>query len=457
MNVNIAKYIQEQTMSRPIAIFNWRWDWRDFLFKSSIISAGLMLMFLLVLFKSKTAIDFSLEPHLFFYAIFVTGFILSRIIAAMLYKSSFSSLVDSIKKNNDDLGIKYEPTVSFVIPCKNEEQDIADTINKCYEIDYPSDKFEVIVINDGSTDKTLDVLKKYKKKYPNLRVFNWDVNQGKRWGMTIGFMASRSEIVVQLDSDSYIDPETFQELIDPFQNPDISAVCADGQPKNANTNVLTKMQAAYYFMSFNILKAAESTYETVFCCSGCCSAYRKKAVTPILHKWVEERFLGLPVTWGDDRSLTSWIIKGGGKTIFANKARAYTIVPEQVKKLLVQQLRWKKSWIVNFFLTVKFIVIKQPFVSFFYYLPLFVISILTPIMTFRALIYLPLFRGILPVFHITGIILLTGIIALYYRYLDKENKYWAYLFLWSFFNLFILSFMMVWAAIRIQDRGWGTR
>jgi uncharacterized BrkB/YihY/UPF0761 family membrane protein len=78
-------------------------------------------------------------------------------------------------------------------------------------------------------------------------------------------------------------------------------------------------------------------------------------------------------------------------------------------------------------------------------------------MTFRALIYAPLTRGILPLYHIAGILIVTAIMVIYYRYLDKKNKYWPYLFLWSLFTLFVLSFMIVWAAVRIQDRTWGTR
>jgi hyaluronan synthase len=217
------------------------------------------------------------------------------------------------------------------------------------------------------------------------------------------------------------------------------------------------MQTAYYFMSFQVLKAAESTFDTVFCCSGCCSAYRKSAVMPVLYSWLKERFLGKPVTWGDDRALTSWLIKRGEKTVYNRQALAYTVVPSTWRQLFKQQLRWKKSWIINAFFTSRFIWKKKPFMAFFYYFPLILISLLAPIMTFRALIYTPISHGILPLYHIIGIILITALIVIYCRFVDPKNKFWPYLFLWSFLNLFILSFMLIWAVIRIQDRGWGTR
>jgi len=429
-------------------------DWSDLFYKSFIILSGLFLVFFVILFKSKTTTDFQLEPTFFSYAIFVTTFEVSRIISAMLYNSSFKSLLDESRPNK--YPEKYQPNVAFVIPCLNEEEAISESITQCFKIDYPEDKLEVIVVNDGSTDNTETVISKLKNHYPRLRVISWP-NQGKRWAMAAGFKLSNAEIVVQLDSDSQVDPDTFHELIAPFQNPEVSAVCALGKAKNADANVITKMQASYYFVSFRILKAAESTFNTVFCLSGCCSAYRKKDVMPVIYDWLSENFLGRPVTWGDDRSLTSWLLKAGKRTVYADKAIAYTVVPDSWKKLMKQQIRWKKSWIINALLTSRFIYKKQPFVALFYYFPLVAISFLTPFVAFHAMIYAPLMDGIMPMYHIIGIILLTALMVIYYRYLDKNDNYWPYLFLWSLLNLFFLSFIIAWAAIRIQDRGWGTR
>jgi hyaluronan synthase len=431
-------------------------NWRRLFFRISIIASAAAVLFLILLVKAKTTTEIQIEPYFFAYTIFVTTFMLSRLISAMLYEKSFATLTAEMKFEYGNQQ-SYEPTVAFIIPCMNEEHDIINTIAKCFQVDYPMNKVEVIVINDGSTDGTLDVLKSLKKIYPNLRVVDFPKNQGKRWAMAVGFEVCRSEIVIQLDSDSYVDINTFRSLIKPFQNAKVGAVCANGIPQNADQNIITRMQTAYYFMSFQILKAAESTFDTVFCCSGCCSAYRKSSVMPVLYSWLKERFLGKPVTWGDDRALTSWLIKRGEKTVYTRQALAYTVVPSTWRQLFKQQLRWKKSWIINAFFTSRFIWKQRPFMAFFYYFPLILISLLAPIMTFRALIYTPITHGILPLYHIIGIILITALIVIYYRFIDEKNKFWPYLFLWSLLNLFIFSFMLVWAGVRIQDRGWGTR
>jgi len=434
--------------------------WSRYFYPASLFLAAAATLFFIILLKSKTTVDYSFEPVLFIYSIFVTSFQLSRVATATFYKKTLHKVMQS-EAVSDSMAIAdyWEPEVTFVIPCKNEEKDIAHTVKRCFEADYPKDKLQVIVINDGSTDNTYAVLKDLQNELKGLEIIHFEKNRGKRQAMAEGMRQAKGEIIVQLDSDSYIEPSTFRNLIYPFWRSDIGAVCAHADPQNADKNILTRMQAAYYFMSFRILKAAESTFLSVFCCSGCASAYRKSAVFAIIDEWENEKFLGLPVTWGDDRALTSWVLKQGYKTLYLDPAyvQAYTIIPEKFKQLIKQQSRWKKSWIANAFITGRFIWKKQPFVSLFYFFPLIAISFLTPLMAVRALIYIPIRYGIFPFYHIFGILLITALITVFYRYVAPKNKYWPYLFLWSLLNLFVLSFLMIWAALRIQNRGWGTR
>lgn len=423
-------------------------------FNSTLILTAGLTMFFIVLLKSMTAVDFMIDPLIFTYTIFVTTFQLSRVLGAMFHKKSLKGItMDDII----DEEVPYEPKVTFVIPCKNEEKVIEKTIIKCYEADYPKEKIEVIVINDGSTDGTLDVLKKVKKAHKNLVIVNWRKNRGKRHGMAEGIKRATGEIIIQLDSDSYIKPKTFRNLINSFKNPKIGVVCAHTRPDNADENLLTKIQTAYYFISFRILKAAESTFLKVFCCSGCCSAYRKSVIRPIVNKWLKEKFLGLPVTWGDDRALTNWALRLNYFTIFSDDVEAYTVVPNSFKHFLKQQIRWKKGWFVNSVFASRFIMKKDPFVAFTYFFPLIFITFITPFMAIRGLIYNPLVRGLSPLYYILGVFLVSAGITTYYRYLEREDKYWLYVFVWSAINMFVLSFVLFYALFTIQNRKWGTR
>jgi len=427
----------------------------DLFYRVSLIMLGLIVLFLIIIIKSNSTFDYWHDPLLLIYTIFVTSFELSRLAGAMLYRYSNSRVIPLA--GDEFLNKKYEPLVSFVIPCKNEEKSIAKTIKKCFEADYPKNKLEVIVINDGSTDGTEDVLSQLKKTYEKLIVIGWKINKGKRHGMNAGFKQASGEIVVQLDSDSYIVPKTFRKLIEPFRNPKIGAVCGHADPENGNDNLLTRMQSAYYFLSFRILKAAESTFMSVFCCSGCSSAYRKSVVMPILDQWLNETFLGLPATWGDDRSLTNWVLKMGFKTIYSDEAQAYTICPNKWKTFFKQQVRWKKSWCVNSYFASKFIIKREPFVAFTYFFPLVFVTLITPFMAIRALFYNPIFRDIMPTYYIFGVFSVACLETIYYRYLSRKNKYWPYIFVWALINMVFLSFILLYAMTRLKDRRWGTR
>lgn len=423
-------------------------------YRLSLIAIGIALFIIVALVKSEALVEFWASPEFLVYTILVTTFELSRVIGAILYERVSMRALPSPRTDGE---AAFEPSTTFVIPCKNEGEVIARTITKCYEVEYPRDKLEVIVINDGSTDNTGEVLARVQEKYPELVVVTWEKNRGKRHGMAEGFKRARGDIIVQLDSDSYIEPSTFREIIVPFRDPSIGAVCAHADPENVEENFLTRMQGAYYFLSFRILKAAESAFFTVFCCSGCSSAYRKRAVLPIIDTWLNERFLGLPVTWGDDRALTNWVLRRGYHTIYTDRARAFTIVPNTLRQLLKQQVRWKKGWFVNSIFASKFIWKKEPFIAFTYFFPLIAITLVTPFMATKALVYNPIMHGTVPFFYVAGVFLIAGILTLYYRYVSRSNRYWPYMFAWSTLNLLVLSFVLFYAILTIQNRRWGTR
>ena len=386
-----------------------------------------------------------------FYTALLASFYLSRFLVASLHGQTNEACYEGAAAR------LYEPAISFVIPCKDEEDAIELSVTSSLAADYPQGKLEVIVVDDGSTDRTPPVLATLRERFPQLQVITFERNRGKREAMAEGFRRARGEIIVQLDSDSYIAPSTVRNLIAPFADERIGAVCAHARPANADANVLTHMQAAFYFLSFRILKAAESTFLAVLCCSGCSSAYRSSTVMPVLDDWLAEAFLGKPVTWGDDRALTNRVLRAGYRTIYTSRARAYTICPDTLPRLLKQQLRWKKGWLVNSIFVTPFVLRRYPFVAVTYFLPLFLLTLATPVIAAHALIWMPITQHTVPVAYLAGTLAIAFVGALYYSVLERDSRYLPFIFVWSAFELLVLSFILVPALATLQNRAWGTR
>src|SRR3989344_5184881 len=426
-------------------------------YKKTAISIMYLAIFIFVIFLiiSLKIYTFSGWGIIFLYSIFITTFMFSRVIGSFLYKPYEKR---GVAKGKLNLIKNYRPLVTFVVPCKNEDKSIYRTIASCVYVDYPREKIEVIAINDGSTDNTLNEMHRAKEDFPDydIKIINFKKNKGKRHGMEYGFRHAGGEIIIQLDSDSFPLRNAVKEIIKPFVDKRVGATVGHTDPDNPDVNILTRMQNAYYFMSFRALKATESLFDMVFCCSGCFAAYRKSYVLPILDKWLDEKFLGKTVTFGDDRALTNWIIRQGYKTIYVAEAKATTIVPETLKVFLKQQVRWKKGWFINSIRIAPVVIKKDKFVAFTYFLPLIALTLITPFIAFKALILNPLVFGISPTFYIVGIMLVAILMFMHYNFFDG-GKYGKYMIAWGVLNMTLLSYVLVYALYDLRNMGWGTR
>src|SRR5438552_2429654 len=186
------------------------------------------------------------SPFYQVYSLIAGIFVLSRIILSCLYREP------------TDQG--YLPTVSIVIAVKNEEDNIAKTVDYCFRGRYPSDLMEVIVVDDGSTDQTWNALTRLRAVYPCLRLFKFDKNRGKRHAMALGAQRSHGEILVYVDSDSFLDTDSLYKIVQPFADKTIGAVAGHIQVIIEKNNIISKMESIRYYVSHRLVKAAESVY-----------------------------------------------------------------------------------------------------------------------------------------------------------------------------------------------------
>jgi hyaluronan synthase len=412
-------------------------------YKQKNINKWIIFMFCIymVLFFLLLAIK-QLENSVLFatYGILVVIYILSRFLLSFLY--------DAIPDNG------YEPSVTFVVPAMNEGEAISMTLQKIYEVDYPLDKLEVITINDGSTDNTLERMREVKREHPDLTIINWKKNRGKKNGMAKGVRLARGEIIVFIDSDSFVQRDSIRPLVKYFVDPKVGAVCGHTDVYNWDKNYITKMQAARYYIAFEVEKSAEGLFGCVTCCAGCFSAYRREYVMEVLDEWLEQKTLGVDCHYGDDRSLTNFLLKKH-KIKFSPEARASTIVPDTSKQFLRQQLRWKKSWFVESFRASFFIWRRNPAMAISFYSDI-ILTFLSPVILIEALVWDPYMNHIIPIVFISGLVLVSFVYGFYY-YIKTSNKSWLWGAAAAWFYAVIMVWQMPYALLTLRDPKWGTR
>ncbi len=422
--------------------------------RSSLMIASMMLFgvsLMIVLMRLEGLIYFRFNRFLYLYSIITAVYILTRYLFGSLYKP--------VPVDPD-----FTPGVSIIIPCFNEEEWIEKTIRCCLDQDYPMDKLEVIIVNDYSTDRSKQVIfEAIRNIYGDDDRFNIKQrvkyierveNQGKREAMARGAKHAKHDLLVFVDSDSFLAHDAIRHLVQPMKNPKIGGVSGRTDVANTYTNAVTKMQAVRYYIAFRVMKAAESYFDAVTCLSGPLACYRRSIVMDNLDAWLNQKFLGQRATFGDDRSMTNFILRNN-RTVYQDTAICSTIVPNTHKMLLRQQMRWKRSWLRESVIAAKFIWKKEPFMSLFFYMG-FVMPILAPVVVIYNMVYFPIAYGIFPLTFLTGLLLLASMMSFAQLFFRKSNL-WFYGFIFCFYYVFILLWQMPVAWFTFWKSTWGTR
>jgi N-acetylglucosaminyltransferase len=278
----------------------------------------------------------SLPIYLFIFIVFLNRYVFGFYITILRGKK--------LDETRDD----YEPTITVVIPLYNEGPSIYDTIKSLVLLDYPQKKLDITVVDDCSTDDSYVHACRAAKEWPNVRVLRNPYNMGKRKGINHAVRESTAEIIVSVDSDVIVHRRALRELVRRFVSPDIAAVGGRIHVSNPNENWLTKLQTIKYYFGQEHLKNLERGTRSVLCLSGCLTAYRRSVLIELEPILENRNLLGVPIKYGEDRYLTHLIVKRGYRTVLTMKAMCFTKAVTNLRSYFSQQLRWKRSNIVDF-------------------------------------------------------------------------------------------------------------
>jgi biofilm PGA synthesis N-glycosyltransferase PgaC len=232
----------------------------------------------------------------------------------------------------DFYALEEFPYVSVIVPAHNEAGVIGETVEWLLALDWP--RFEVMVVDDGSTDETAAVLAPYAES-GRIRVLSKEVNEGKAMAINDALPLLRGEIVLLCDADGRPQPDVLRWMVPHFVKvPRLAAVT--GNPRVTNTTtLLAKLQAIEFSATVSVLRRAQATWGRLMTFSGICTALRKSAVEAVGRFQPEMATEDIALAWQLQSTFSD--VRYEPRAVFAMQ------VPETLHAWWKQRTRWARG------------------------------------------------------------------------------------------------------------------
>ncbi len=282
------------------------------------------------------------------------------------------------------------PKVSILVPVYNEGENVIETIDSLNLVDYPKDKLEIIILNDGSKDNTSDVVNlalKRKDIIKNMIFIDNSKNKGKAATLNQGIDLASGEFVATMDGDSEVPPDILKKMIPFFKKKDVGAVTVTVELKNPKT-FLQKIIEIEYVIGLSLALKALSLFNAVHVTPGPFSIYRKRVLDNIGGFDVNN------IT--EDHEIALRIYKSGYRIENCASTKVRTISPGTFKELYVQRKRWYTGSLLTLWQH-KDIVFKKKYGVFSFIYPYTYILVTSGLLLFTYTLFLSL-RNIVRMF-----------------------------------------------------------
>lgn len=237
------------------------------------------------------------------------------------------------------------PGVSVLIACYNEASNIGDTLASLAAQDYLGD-LDIIVLNDGSTDGTAEVVKDAVRRLGFsisrcVRIVDFPHNVGKASVLNYGLKVARHPLIVTVDGDCWLVRDSLSHIVERLlaDPPGTVAVAGSVMVRNSRRNWLTRAQEWDYFNGIAAVKRMQSMYNGTLVAQGAFSLYRRQAL---------EAVGGWPNCVGEDIVATWALLKAGHRIGYAEDALVFTNVPHTLKLFANQRKRWSRGLVEAF-------------------------------------------------------------------------------------------------------------
>lgn len=242
------------------------------------------------------------------------------------------------------------PFVSVLVPCFNESTTIEPALDSLLQLDYPA--YEVLVVNDGSTDDTLQKAAPYEGQFGGCTLRVFDKPNGGKWSAhNFAFQHARGELILCIDADSRLDPPAVKSLVGQMNDPRISGVAGQMRVRN-RTNLITRLQGLEYVIGNGAIRMGQGLTHTVLVVPGPIGMFRRSALEEVWRRYSRSAMdrpghVGGPFegdTFAEDFDLSLAVLCLGGRIVYDPAAVSRTKAPETPFQLLNQRYRWIRGW-----------------------------------------------------------------------------------------------------------------
>ncbi|MDI6730241.1 MAG: glycosyltransferase [Candidatus Altarchaeum sp.] len=256
------------------------------------------------------------------------------ILFLLIVIEKFENIQKEISKFSN---LKTFPMVAIIIPAYNEEKNIKNAVESCFNLDYPKEKLQIIVVDDCSKDNTVKICESY-EKFKNFKLIKKEKNTGKANSLNIAIKQVNDEFVCCLDADSEFEKNFLKNVIEKFNDECVVAVTSSMKVKETK-NIIQKIQYIEYLFSIYMRKIL-SFMDAVYVTPGPGSIYRRKIFKEF--SFDEKNLV-------EDMEIAMKIQKKGLKIENSVNAITYTATPEKIFNLYNQRLRWYGGYLENIF------------------------------------------------------------------------------------------------------------
>ncbi len=219
----------------------------------------------------------------------------------------------------------YEPTLSVLIAAYNEQANIGRKIEQTLALDYPADKIEILVLSDGSSDRTDEIVRNYPD--PRVRLVRIPERHGKTHAQNEGVRAAKGEVLIFSDATTVYHPMALRYLASNYRDPKVGAASGRYQYFDAEGKSPTGLGTVAFWNYENLIKTMQSRIKTISGCCGCIYSVRRKAYTD------------LPDDIISDLVQPLWVIQKGYRVAFEDRALAYEETTKGTKEEFRMRVR----------------------------------------------------------------------------------------------------------------------